>query len=53
LQGENITLYGFYAEDGVGIKSTLTGSVTQAESLANTFAEQLKQQVQAKKEAML
>ena len=53
LQGEHVTLYGFYAEDGVGIKSTLTGSVTQAESLANTFAEQLKQQVQAKKEAML
>ena len=53
LQGENVTLYGFYAEDGIGIKSTLTGSVTQAESLANTFAEQLKQQVQEKKEAML
>ena len=51
LQGENVTLYGFYAEDG--IKSTLTGSVTQAGSLANTFAEQLKQQVQEKKEAML
>ena len=42
-----------WAEDGIGIKSTLTGSVTQAESLANTLAEQLKQQVQAKKEAML
>ena len=53
LQGEHVTLYGFYAEDGIGIKSTLTGSVTQAESLANTLAEQLKQQVQAKKEAML
>ena len=53
LQGEHVTLYGFYAEDGIGIKSTLTGSVTQAESLANTFAEQLKQQVQEKKEAML
>ena len=53
LQGENVTLYGFYAEDGIGIKSTLTGSVTQAGSLANTFAEQLKQQVQEKKEDVM
>lgn len=53
VQGEQVTLCGFYAEDGIGIKSTLTGSVAQAESLANTFVRQLQQQVQEKKEAML